>query len=205
VDLLAEHKEVAPAARALATQFSIPVSRAEADVTSVVTKLRSLRASRTSPMRRPTLDGARTIGRQWWSLPIELREAVTKAAVLVAAAEVGLRVSDIGRLAAWMRVPLASGMTDPPDESANGLAGLSVGEQRAYWATGWVLNRWIFPDTCLRRALVTGFFLRRHQPVLRLGLIGDGDTVHAWVEAEGMTFNAMAVTGTFVVSTGPAA
>jgi Coenzyme PQQ synthesis protein D (PqqD)/Transglutaminase-like superfamily len=200
VDLLVEYEGVAPAATALALQFSIPVERAEADVTSVVTTLRTLRASRTSPMRRPTVHGVLYIGRQWWSLPVELRGAVAKAAVVVAAVEVGLRISDIGTLATRMHVPLASGMADPPEESADGLAGLSAGEQRAYWATGWVLDRWNFPDTCLRRALVTGFFLRRHQPVLRLGLIGDGDTSHAWVEAEGMTFNATAVTGSFTAA-----
>jgi hypothetical protein len=200
VDLLVVYGDVPRAAAALALQFSIPIERAQADVNSVVDTLSNLRASRSSPMRRPTPSGGMQIARQWWSLPTQLQFAVVKAVLVVVVAEIGLRSMDLGTLATRMRVPLTSGMADPPDQSADGLAGLSMGEQRAYWAAGWVLDRWLFPDTCLRRALVAGFFLRRHQPVLRLGLIGDGDTSHAWVEAEGMTFNATAVTGSFMAA-----
>jgi len=83
------------------------------------------------------------------------------------------------------------------DADASAIARLSLREQRDYVATMWVLDRWLYDGTCLRRALVSGFFLRRHDPRLHLGLIDDGETSHAWVEAEGMTFNAVPVTGTF--------
>ena len=67
----------------------------------------------------------------------------------------------------------------------------------------WVLRRWPFGDTCLRRGLVTGFFLRRRSPVLRLGLMRDGVTSHAWVEAEGCSYGASEqLAGIFAARTG---
>jgi len=205
VDLLAEHDDVSRAAAALAARCSIPVDRAQADVATVVDALGGLRATRTSPMRRPALTGVWDTLRQWWALPLRLQVAVAEAVVVVVAVEVGLRTTDVGTLAQRMQVPLASGMADPPEDDADDISVLTPGEQRMYWATGWVLNRWVFPDTCLRRALAAGFVLRRNHPVLQLGLVGDGETTHAWVEAKGMTFNATEVTGRFVASTGPAA
>jgi hypothetical protein len=195
-DLLSEHGEVPAAADALASRYGIPVERARDDVNSVVTALGNRRASRASAARRPTLAGVADVGRQWWALPGDFRLPVVKVAAAVASVEMGLRVLDLGRLADLLSVPLADGLTEPPVEGAD-LAGLTPAEQRTYWATGWVLHRWPFPDTCLRRALVNGYFLRRRHPVLRLGLIGDGETTHAWIEAEGMTFNPGTVTATF--------
>lgn len=52
------------------------------------------------------------------------------------------------------------------------------------------------PATCLRRALVTGYFLRRH-PVLRLGLTSDGVTAHARVEADGHAYDPGETVGAF--------
>jgi hypothetical protein len=196
-ELLAEYEDVARAAGALAGHFSIPLERAEADVVSVVDKLTNLHASRTSRVRRPTLTGAMQIARQWWSLPTPLKVAVVKAVPVVMVVEAGLRTMNIGKLSEIMRVPLASGVIAPLDEDVDDVSVLSPEERRAYWATGWVLSRWIFQGTCLRQALVVGFILRRHHPILRLGLIGEGDSAHAWVEARGRAFNASAVSGTF--------
>ena len=77
------------------------------------------------------------------------------------------------------------------------MAALTPRKQRGYWAATWALDRWIYDGTCLRRAPVTGWFLRRHHPELHLGLIGDGETFHAWIDAEGMRFNTVPVTGRF--------
>ena len=75
-------------------------------------------------------------------------------------------------------------------------------ELRALWAVGWVLERWLFDETCLRRSLASGWFIRRRRPVLRLGMIDDGGSVaHAWVEAQGRAFDSAAVTGTFASGT----
>jgi hypothetical protein len=77
-------------------------------------------------------------------------------------------------------------------------ASLEDRELRALWAVGWVLERWLFDETCLRRSLASGWFIRRRRPVLRLGMIDDGGSIaHAWVEAQGRAFDSAAVTGTF--------
>jgi hypothetical protein len=128
---------------------------------------------------------------------------VAKVVTLVVFVEAGLRTMDIDRLARFLGVPLELGMTEGPDTHRQDESTLSAADKRAYWATGWVLSRWVFPATCLRRALVVGFFLRKHHPVLRLGLVRDGSTAHAWVEAEGITLDATEVTAPFVAVGAP--
>ena len=144
--------------------------------------------------------------RSWWRLPPVLKLAVVRATAMVVAVEAGLRLTDIGRLSERLHVPLAARSSDVPgpaegDDRSHGddapVSTLSPHEQQMYWATSWVLDRWLFDGTCLRRALTQGYFLRRHHPTLHLGLIGEGDTSHAWVEAEGVSFNELPVTGLF--------
>ncbi len=127
-----------------------------------------------------------------------VRWLVVRVTGVVIATEIGLRTIDIQRLAGLMKVPLASETADVPEDRPDELSGLSSGEQTTQLAIRWVLDRWIFPATCLREALVTGWFLRSRQPVLRLGLVGEGNTCHAWVEADGMSFNATEVKAAFV-------
>jgi len=197
-DLLVEYGDRSNAAANLADRYDIPVERAEIDVGSVITTISRLRASRASHGRRPGITGMRRTLREWWSLPARLRLDVVRTTAVVVVAEIGLRTTDIARLADLMRVPLATQMADIPTIAPLDRSRLTSGEERLQWATGWTLDRWVYDGTCLRRALVSGFFLRRHHPVLRLGLIGEGQNAHAWVEAEGMSFDASGVTDTFV-------
>jgi len=183
VDLLTETGDRDQAAAMLAARFDLPMTRAVADVDSVVAALSGLRATRVSHPRRPTAAGT---------------AEVLKVTAVVVGVEVGLRVTDVGRLASKVGVPLAARTSVAPVGDSDGdVARLTTTEQRDYWAASWVLDRWLYDGTCLRRALVTGYLLRRHRPVLHLGLIDDGRTSHAWVEADGMTFNTEPVTGLF--------
>ncbi len=198
VDLLTETGDRDQAAAMLAARFDLPMTRAVADVDSVVTALSGLRATRASHPRRPTVAGTAEVIRSWWRLPGARRVAVLKVTAVVVGVEAGLRVTDVGRLASRVGVPLAARTSVAPGGDSDGdVARLTTSEQRDYWAASWVLDRWLYDGTCLRRALVTGFLLRRHRPVLHLGLIDDGRTSHAWVEADGMTFNTEPVTGLF--------
>ena len=199
-DLLIDHVDIECASAALSEQFSIDIDRARADVEYVVETLTSLQASRASRPRLPTMDGVKDTAQRWWSFSVALRIAIARVVLVVTIVEIGLRLTDLRRLSQVMRVPLAPDMTEIPRTGVVGAGALSLGEQRYYWATGWVLDRWVFEGTCLRRALVTGYFLRQHHPVLRLGLMRDGHTSHAWVEADGMTFNQTEVTANFVVA-----
>lgn len=56
----------------------------------------------------------------------------------------------------------------------------------------------MWPEACLRRALLTAWVLRRHDPVLSLGLMAGGVTAHAWLEADGRTYGAADVRSYFV-------
>jgi hypothetical protein len=203
VDLLVQQADVDRATTALADRYDIPVDRAAADVATVVTAVTRLRSERIGRPRRPTVGGVATEARKWWRLSTPLKVAVVRAAAMVVVVEVGLWTLDLRRLADRMGVPLITGTSvaartageDDPDV-------LTPRERRELWATVWVLDRWVFDGTCLRRALVTGYFLRRRHPELRLGLIGEGETSHAWVEAGGMSFNAQPVTGQFTATSG---
>ena len=203
VDLLAEYEDVPLASRALSAKFSLPIERAESDVARVVEMFSTLRASRKSPIRLPRPSGITRVVSDWWSLRFDLRCAVVKAAIVVSFVEIGLRTTNIDALAKRMHVPLAPRSAHVPKTGADDFGALTASEQRSFWACGWVLNRWSFEGTCLRRALVKGYFLRRRNPALLLGMADNGETAHAWVEAGDLTFDALEGTGTFVAPGGP--
>lgn len=61
--------------------------------------------------------------------------------------------------------------------------------EREQLDTAWrMLRRPPFNGTCLRRALVGGYFLRAHDPILRIGVAKTDGVVaaHAWVEIDGV-------------------
>lgn len=61
--------------------------------------------------------------------------------------------------------------------------------EREQLETAWRLLRWgPFNGTCLRRAVVGGYFLRTRGPLLRIGVTKTNGSVaaHAWVEVAGV-------------------
>jgi hypothetical protein len=197
-DLLAESGSAAVAARRLAAEVDIPPEQAEADVGTVVEALVGLRRGRGRRPRRPGLvTGAGELAK-WWRLPLGLRWAVVRVVAMLCLVEVGFRVCDIERLSTLVGVPLAEdgpGAGSPAQRGAS--EHLTTSESRLLSAIDWVAARWLFPGTCLRRALLTGHVLRHRRPVLRLGLMPDGVTAHAWVEADGITYGFEDVSGVF--------
>jgi len=198
VGLLREHGDARLAADALAARFDLSSKRARADVDSVIAAMASQRAERKGRARRPTATGmARVVG-AWWRLPARSRRAALHAVVVVTAVEVGLRVIDLARLARWIGAPLTTDPTSPPDVARHDLHVLDAREREADAALAWVLARWSFDPTCLRRSLALGWFLRRRHPRLRLGLVpADTPSAHAWLEADGALFNAVPVVAMF--------
>jgi hypothetical protein len=207
VDLLNDDPDPRHAADALLRQFGVPFEQALGDVGAVVAAVQGMSAPRTSRGRRPTVAGVRVVTLSWWRMSARYRWTTVQVTLAVVAIELGLRVVSVARLARWMQVPLATEQAPPPLAGPDDLAGLSDAEQRAHWAVRWVLARWLYDGTCLRRALALGFFLRRHHPVLRLGMIDEvGAAAHAWIEFGGRAFDAQPVTGTFAagaVGAGP--
>jgi hypothetical protein len=198
VELLNEDPDPRQAAAALSKQFRIPFEQAFGDVSSVVAAVKGMSAPRTTKGRRPTVAGVRVVTRSWWRQSWRYRLASVEVTLVVIAIEIGLKVTDVGRLARWIGVPLSTEELPPPALGPDDVSGLTEREQRVHWALYWVMARWLYDGTCLRRALAFGWFLRRRGPVLRLGMLDDAGTIaHAWIEVEGRVFNAQPVTGTF--------
>jgi Transglutaminase-like superfamily/Coenzyme PQQ synthesis protein D (PqqD) len=198
VELLNEDPDPRHAASALAERFGIPLERAYGDVSAVVAAVQGMSAPRTSRGRRPTVAGVRVVTRSWWRQTWPYRLAIVEVALAVGAIEVGLKFTDVSRLARWMHVPLAMDEVPPPAIGPDDLRGLTARERRIHFALYWVMARWVYDGTCLRRALALGWFLRRRGPVLRLGMLNEDTTIaHAWIEVEGRAFNAQSVTATF--------
>lgn len=109
------------------------------------------------------------------------------AAVVAVRAEVAIRrhglagASRVGGLqlamdgaAAPVAMPFEAGLTDRELEQLD---------------IAWRLLRWgPFNGTCLRRAVVGGYFLRHRDPLLRIGVTKTAGKVaaHAWVEVGGV-------------------
>jgi len=198
VGLLRQHGDARLAADALAARFDLSSERAEADVESVIAAMASQHAARKGRARRPTPTGMAQVTRAWWRLPARSRRAALRAGVVVAAVEIGLRVVDVARLARWIGAPLTMEPTSPPASARHDVHLLDASEREADAALAWVLARWSFDPTCLRRSLALGWFLRRRHPRLRLGLVPeDPPSAHAWLEADGALFNAVPVVAMF--------
>jgi hypothetical protein len=203
VDLLEQEGDVESAASVLAGRFGIPQERARADVTSVLDSIRRLSAARHGRGRRPTVVGSAKELRRWWRLPARRRRLAGEAFLVVAFVEVGLRLVDLDRLAKWVGVRLASRQRPAPTRANTGTDAPAEREQLAQWAVGWVLARWTHDATCLRQALAFGWFLRGRDPLLHIGLLDSDEIVaHAWIEAEGLLYNALPVTGSFIAGPG---
>ncbi|MGA3146706.1 MAG: lasso peptide biosynthesis B2 protein [Acidimicrobiales bacterium] len=198
VDLLNDETDPRHAAETLSRRFGVPLEQALGDVGAVAAAVQGLSASRTNRGRRPTVAGVRVVTRSWWRMPARDRLMIVQVTLVLGFLEAGLKTVSVARLARWLRVPLDTGRSLPPLTGPDDLSGLSDAEQRAYWAVSWVLSRWLYDGTCLRRALVLGFFFRRHHPLLRLGMVDEADAMaHAWIEFGGRGFDTQAVTGAF--------
>lgn len=187
------------AAVALAHRHRLEAELASADVDSVLDRIREARASGDRPMRRPGLRGGVTVVRQWGRLPRPAKVAVTKTTAIVLAVEVALRLLPITSIARRAGAPLVQGQGRSSLESSElDLTRLSDQEVTLMAAADWTLARWVFDATCLRRALLFGWILRRRRPELRIGLMEGGDVqAHAWLIVEGGTLGALGDVGEF--------
>lgn len=188
MDLVAASGSSAGAARALAAETGLSVEQAMNDVLTVLEAFGGSppKDKKASPPRPVSARGALGVARSWVRLPGRAMYATAIAALLLGLVEVGLRTTDIRRLARWFSVPLSDDVRPP---APNGdVEALSHRDRGKIASVEWVLARWVYPATCLRRALLTGFFLRHRHPVLRLGMMADGETAHAWIEVDGCAY-----------------
>ncbi len=199
VELLGVHADPQTVAAELARRYGLPLEQAQRDVAAVTDFMSRLPKSKGRAIARPTIKGAGDVLRQWWLLAPATRWAVTKTTLMTAAIEVGLRTVDIQTLANWLRTPLCANKDQSTIPRVGDIAELSDRERDYWMALNWVLARWVLPDTCLRRALLLGFFIRGRSPTLHLGIMTDGKTAHAWIEAEGRSYDMGEVSDSFGV------
>jgi hypothetical protein len=134
-------------------------------------------------------DLVRTCRKARRALRLPPRELLTAARVLlvISLVEVAIRWIRLDRLTRWLGVrldlrPVQANHELLPIESLPAVA------QRQLRCTWKVADVWPFSEgPCLRRALVGGHLVRRLDPAIRLGVIGDADTMsaHAWLEIDG--------------------
>jgi coenzyme PQQ synthesis protein D (PqqD) len=184
-------------------EFGVPENLVAADLARMLGLVESLRARprplRWSRPRAPSLRGIAGVPPRNWP-------SVAATLCMAAAIEVGLRRVPLPRLAALVGMSLVfDAPGEAPQPRVDG-AGLTATQLRRVWATDRVYARWPLGDTCLRRALVLGFHLRRGHPRLRIGAgpappAGLPPTsapeltpplgAHAWVETRRATLLAL--------------
>jgi Transglutaminase-like superfamily/Coenzyme PQQ synthesis protein D (PqqD) len=204
VDLLNRYPDLESAARELANRFGISEAQARNDVGLVIDAVGTLSAPRTKRGRLPSYSGARSVFAAWRRQKWPFRLLIVKVTAVVVVVEVGLKVTDVATLAERMKVPLATESASSTVVPLEHLRELGEHEQRLYLALRWVMDRWLYDGTCLRRSLTLGWFLRREHPVLRLGMTNENDAVaHAWIEVGGKSIDSQSVTMDFTTfSTG---
>lgn len=108
------------------------------------------------------------------------RELTAKVLGLALVVDVGLRVMEFPSLVRALGLSLTGRAGEQPGSIGPDTDLLVRGVDR-------VLQRWPPGGRCLRRSLVLGYLLRRHGPVIRIGVARDGAAVaaHAWVEVCG--------------------
>jgi Transglutaminase-like superfamily len=124
---------------------------------------------------------------RWLRRP-ELVAAIGESVLLLASAELSLRIADLRRAARWFGATLE--FTDAPPGLAVETLGLSPSERRRLAVLNRVAQRWpLGPQgACLRHALSAAYVVRSRAPRLRLS-VGKRErgeiAAHAWVEVDG--------------------
>jgi hypothetical protein len=98
--------------------------------------------------------------------------------------EVGIRLLPLRMVSRLAGISL---VTAPSTTTALKPA-LTTAESRAVRLAASVMRRWpLGSGTCLRRSLVIGYFVRRLEPTLRIGVTRDSGAIsaHAWLEVPG--------------------
>lgn len=136
-----------------------------------------------------------------------VRVAALPAAEQRATLHALLALAVVEALIRWVRLPRLAGLLGIALQQRGTAAGVGAVEApatttAAVRATQRVLRRWPFGrGPCLRESLVLGHLLRRHEPVLRIGVAGSGADLraHAWLEVGGHVLGSSRGYATFLL------
>lgn len=131
---------------------------------------------------------SQTIRLARWLRRPALVAAIGESVVLLASAEISLRVADLPRVARWFGASLE--FTDARPSLEIEALNLSPSERRRLAVLDRVAQRWPLGPrgTCLRHSLSAAYVVRSRRPRLRLsvGRREPGDlAAHAWIEVDG--------------------
>jgi hypothetical protein len=200
------------AAGALARRYGLSPQRAQEDVAGALRAIEGQSSSGGGRSRRPTRRGTLAVAKGWLHLGRREKAGAIGAAALVGVVELLLHTVRVDRAARLLRTPLLDG---PGGEelAAFDFSALTLSERDHLLALAWVQRIWLWDATCLRRALATGWALRRRHPRLCIGLTGTEDVLaHAWLVVEGRAVDGLpgaqvfrrATTGPSPTGLGPA-
>jgi hypothetical protein len=179
----------AVAAATLAERHDVPIEKVARDVERVLGTIRDSVAAPTARPRHPSWRGCARVASRWFGLPFAQKCETVYVSTLVVTVELLLRFVPLDKVGRWLHVPLIDPLCAPglPPLRPSSLTGR---ERRLLAVLASVQDRWLWDATCLRKALASGWVLRRHQPRLCLGLAGsDANLAHAWLVVDGHTLD----------------
>ncbi len=189
---LVQERGAESAAAHLVTHYGIDRQTADADVASIVRAVRSAQSTRQNKARRPELRGGIRVSKEWMRLSARAKLYVAIVGLSTAGVEVALRVLSIGTVSRLVGAPLGEGQGDEANLPEVNVDQLSPRQQLSLASIEWVLQRWVYDGTCLRKALLSGIALRGRRPSLRIGLIENGsDLAHAWLRCDTFTLGSL--------------
>jgi hypothetical protein len=125
----------------------------------------------------------------WTRLRAKDKLGLLKLAAWASLAEVAVRATSLPKLTRRLGIRLDEiDVAGSPPASPPGPAALDRAtiDRRAV-AVDRLYRAWPRRHSCLRRAVVLGFYVRKAHPILRIGVAREGDDVraHAWIEVDG--------------------
>ena len=125
--------------------------------------------------------------RSWMRLSLSEKIELLGLIPLALSAEVAVRTVGLSAITRRLGISLDADAPDriPDPTLARGLSSDTIDSRAA--AVDRLYRAWPRRDSCLRRALVLGFYIRSAHPTLRIGVAKEGDGVraHAWIEVDG--------------------
>jgi hypothetical protein len=123
----------------------------------------------------------------WWALGFAQKVELLWVVILASAAEVVVKSTSLPRITSFLGIALTG--DEPRDGAAPRRTALMDQETIAARArmVDRVYRHWPRESSCLRRALVLGYRIRRAHPTLSIGVANEDGEIraHAWIEVDG--------------------